>query len=186
MGEYADSLIEQMFDYLPYKPNLRDYPRMRKEPKALLIRGKAKWAKVLGAPVWGYENTFKEWTVDVYIDEATSEKLKNEGLKDVIKNKGDGDYIVFRRKELKQDGSPNKPIRVVDAKGNTWNQDVRIGNGSTVNVNFAPNEYKKGKFSVNILALQVWDHVPYNGGDFPVKEDGDEGGDDDWANEVAE
>lgn len=148
----------------------------------MLIRGKAKWAKVIGAPVWGYENAFKEWTLDVYIDEATVERLKDEGLKDIIKNKGDGDYVTFRRKELKADGSPNKPIRIVDAKGNEWDGQ-KIGNGSVVNVNFAKNEYKKGKFSANILSLQVWDHVQYNGGEFPVKED-DVEDNADWANEV--
>lgn len=148
----------------------------------MLIRGKAKWAKVLGNPVWGYEKTFKEWSIDVEIDKETVAKLEAEGLKDRIKDKGDGPFIKFSRKELKQDGTPNKPIRVVDAKGQPWDG-KKIGNGSIVNVNFAINEYKPKKFSANILALQVWKHVPYEGGDFPVMEDGDESGDD-WSNEV--
>lgn len=150
----------------------------------MLIRGKAKWAKVLGAPVWGYENTFKEWSIDVEIDKETVAKLEAEGLGDRIKDKGNGPFIKFSRKELKSDGTPNKPIRIVDAKGEPWNG-AKIGNGSVVNVNFAINEYKKGKFSANILALQVWDHVPYSGdNEFPTKDDDGNENADDWASEV--
>lgn len=189
MGDWADEAIEHYFnrdyEYPKYKPNLRDVFPKRKEPKELLIRGKAKWAKVIGDPVWGFEKTFKEWAIEVEIDEETVAKLKAEGLGDRVKDKGDGPFVKFSRKELKQDGTPNKPIRIVDSKGNPWNGE-KIGNGSTVNVNFAINEYKPKKFSMNILALQVWDHVPYNGGDFPVKEDGEDtaGDQDDWSKEV--
>lgn len=147
-----------------------------------MIRGKAKWAKILGEPHWGYENTFKEWSIDVYIDDETAERLKNEGLGDKIKDKGNGKFIKFSRKELKADGTANQPIRVVDHKGQAWDT-RKIGNGSTVNVNFAINEYKKGKFSANILSLQVWEHVPYEGGEFPTREDDEST--DDWASEVA-
>lgn len=147
----------------------------------MMIRGRAKWAKVLGNPVWGYEEAFREWTIDVYIDEDTVERLKAEGLGDKIKDKGSGPFVKFSRKELKSTGEPNKPIRIVDNQGNPWNG-AKIGNDSVVNVNFAINEYKKGKFSMNILALQVWDHVPYEGGsDFPVKDSTDE---DDWAKDA--
>lgn len=148
----------------------------------MMIRGKAKWAKVLGAPVWGYEEAFREWTVDVHIDEETVERLKAEGLGDKIKEKNGETFVRFSRKEFKTDGTPNKPIRIVDNQGNPWDEKKKIGNDSVVNVNFAINEYKKGKFSMNILALQVWDHIPYEGGnDFPIK-DGDDS--DDWAKDA--
>lgn len=148
----------------------------------MLIRGKAKWAKILGEPVWGYENKFKEWSIDVYVDEATLAKLKAEGLGSKIKDKGNGPYITFKRKELKQDGTANQPIRVVDHKGQAWNG-AKIGNGSVVNVNFAINEFGKNQKAANILSLQVWELVKYEGGEFPVKnEDGEE---DDWSKEVA-
>ena len=150
----------------------------------MLIRGKIKWAKILGEPVWGYENTFKEWSCDVYVDKDTVARLEAEGLKDRIKDKGNGPYIRFSRKELKADGSPNQPIRVVDHKGEAWDKSKKIGNGSVVNVNFATNEYKKGKFSANILSLQVWEHVPYEGGEFPTRGDDEDGGED-WTKEVA-
>ena len=147
----------------------------------MMIRGKAKWAKVIGDPVWGYENTFKEWTLDVVIDDETAERLKAEGLGDKIREKNGEKFVKFSRKEFKSNGEPNKPIRIVDAKGNPWSG-AKIGNDSVVNVNFAINEYKKGKFSMNILALQVWDHIPYNDGGFPVKEDDSDGNS--WAEDA--
>ncbi len=121
--------------------------------------------------MWGYENKHREWSVDVYIDEETAHRLEVEGLKDKIKDKGNGQYITFKRRELKMDGSANQPIRVVDHHGEPWNPKTKIGNGSTVNVNFAINEYGKGQKSANILSMQVWDLVTYEGGEFPVKED---------------
>ena len=146
----------------------------------MLIQGKAKWAKIIGEPTWGYENKFKEWSIDVYVDEDTVKKLKAEGLGAKLKDKGNGEYITFKRKELKADGTENQPIRVVDHRGQAWDN-RKIGNGSTVNVNFVINEYKPGQKNANILSLQVWDYVPYEGGEFPVKADA-EG---DWKDEVA-
>lgn len=150
----------------------------------MLIQGKAKWAKIVGEPGWGYENKFKEWSVDVYVDDATAQKLKAENLN--LKDKGNGTYITFKRKELKADGSPNQPIRIVDHKGDAWPVGKKIGNGSTVNVNFALNEYKPGQVNQNILSLQVWDLVAFEGGEFPTRADDAavEGGDD-WAAEAA-
>ena len=151
----------------------------------MLIQGTSKWLKLLGEPGWGYEKAFKEWSVDVYIDEATVQRLKAENLGPSIKEKGDGPYVSFKRKALKADGTPNSPVRIVDHKGQPWDG-RKIGNGSTVNVNFAINEYKPGKFALNILSLQVWNLVPYDGGEFPTREDSDEDtGAEDWSKEVA-
>lgn len=148
----------------------------------MLIRGKAKWAKVTGEPHWGYESKFKEWSIDVYPEDESLERLIAEGLKDKIKDKGNGKYITFKRKELKADGSPNQPIRIVDHRGEAWNPKTKIGNGSTVNINFAINEFKKNQKNVAILSMQVWDLVKYEGGEFPVKEDGAEGS---WEEDAA-
>jgi hypothetical protein len=43
-----------------------------------------------------------------------------------------------------------------------------------VNVNFVINEYKPGQNNANILSMQVWDYVSYEGGEFPVREDNDD------------
>lgn len=137
----------------------------------MLIRGQIKWCKLIGEPVWGFESKFKEWSADVYIDEETAHKLEVEGLKDKIKDKGNGQYVSFKRKELKLDGTANHPVRIVDHHGEPWDAKVKIGNGSTVNVNFAVNEFGKGQKSANILSLQVWDLVRYEGNEFPTRED---------------
>lgn len=141
----------------------------------MLIQGKSKWTKVLGEPVWGFENKHKEWSLDVYVDEETQHRLEVEGLKDKLKDKGNGVYITFKRRELKQDGSPNQPIRVVDHHGEAWDSKTKIGNGSTVNVNFAINEYGKNQKSANILSMQVWELVKYEGAEFPTREDAEAG-----------
>lgn len=136
----------------------------------MLIQGKAKWAKIIGEPVWGFENKHKEWSIDIYLDEETVHRLEVEGLKEKIKDKGNGQYISFKRRELKQDGSPNQPIRIVDHHGEPWDN-RKIGNGSVVNVNFAINEYGKNQRSANILSLQVWDLVKFEGAEFPIREE---------------
>ncbi len=150
----------------------------------MLIQGKGKWVKVLGEPVWGYENKHKEWSLDLYVDEETVHKLEVEGLKDKLKDKGNGVYITFKRREFKMDGTANQPIRVVDHHGEPWDPKVKIGNGSTLNVNFAINEYGKNQHSANILSMQVWDLVKYEGAEFPTREDAD--GEKTWAEEAAE
>lgn len=155
----------------------------------MLIQGRCKWAKVIGEPGWGYEAKFKEWSIDVYVDEETAAKLKAEGLGKKLKDKGNGTYITFKRKEIgvnRTTGQPknNDPIRVVDHRGQPWDNRW-IGNGSTVNVNFIINEYGKGEKAANILSLQVWDYVPYEGGEFPTRDDADKSVDDSWEKEVA-
>lgn len=66
----------------------------------------------------------------------------------------------------------------MDHHGEAWGK-AKIGNGSIVNVNFAVNEYGKDQKSANILSLQVWDLVKYEGGEFPTREDSE-----DWVSEV--
>lgn len=149
----------------------------------MVIKGKAHWAKVLGAPGWGYKKQHKEWSVDVAIDDATKERLLAEGMgKTYIKNKGDerGNFITFRRRELKRDGTPGKPIEVLDRTGKDWDQKKLIGNGTVVNAKIILNDvdgenYKKP----GLLKLQIVDLVEYEGNgdaeDLPIyTDDGEE------------
>jgi hypothetical protein len=181
MGEWADEAINSIIDreFFSRRQN-RQRKQETKEARIVLIRGKAKWAKIIGEPVWGYENKHKEWSIDVYPEDESIERLKAEGLGEKLKDKGNGLYITFKRRDTKQDGTPTQPIRVVDHHGQAWDPKQRIGNGSVVNVNFAINEYGKNQKSANILSLQVWDLVKYEGSEFPTKEE-----DASWEAEVA-
>lgn len=155
----------------------------------MIIKGKAYWAKIVGDPQPGYDKTQKEWSIDLSIDEATKALLKKEGVGSKVKNSDDvrGDYITFKRKAIRQDGEPAKPIRVVglgpDKKG-LWDKTL-IGNGSEVNVSFVINEgtynlkpYKKP----SIIAVQVVNLVPYEGKDDGFDSYTGEDGAENWDN----
>lgn len=135
----------------------------------MVIKGKAYWAKVLGAPGWGYKKQHKEWSVDVSIDAKDKERLLAAGMgKQYIKNKDDdrGDFITFRRRELKRDGSPGKPIAVFDRRGKPWDEKTLIGNGSTVNIKIVLNEIDGQKETKpGLIKMQVVELVEYEGND---------------------
>lgn len=152
----------------------------------MIIQGIAYWAKILGEPGWGYKNQYKEWSIDISLDDKTVKKLMAEGVaKDKIKNKGDdrGNFLTLKRRELRKDGEPAKRIPVVGPDGKTpWDQNVLIGNGSRVNVKLILNENDDGTTRPSILRLQVVDHVPYGDGeDFTDYTDGE--GNEDWSND---
>jgi hypothetical protein len=139
------------------------------------IRGTAHWAKVLGDPVPNYSGDNREWTIDLTPDEDGLAKLKELGIEDRLKNKDDdrGDFIQFRQREKRMDGSLNKRINVVDAAGEAWPQDKLIGNGSVVDVRFDYRDYGAGKKpGVYPQAIRVLEHAEYQRVDFaPLHED---------------
>jgi hypothetical protein len=152
----------------------------------LIIRGKAYWAKVIGAPGWGYKKQHKEWSIDVAIDEATKAQLIEAGVdSQYIKNKGDqhasgGDFVTFKRRDTKADGTPGKPIMVVDRNGQDWDGKTLIGNGSVVNVKIALND-RDGATTKKpgLIKMQVWELVEFEGRegddeDFPVAGEAEE------------
>ena len=146
-----------------------------------MIRGKAHWCKILGAPVNGYKSKLeknKEWTFDLEVDENGQAQLREQGFGERLKDKGDHVTFKFKRKAYKADGTASKPIKVVDAQGNDWPEDKLIGNGSILNVKYNVRAWQDGEgVSADVLAVQVWEYVPYEGGEqFPTREleEGDE------------
>jgi hypothetical protein len=139
------------------------------------IRGKAHWAKVLGEPVNNYAGDGREWTLDLTPDEKGVELLKELGIDSRLKNKDDerGDFIAFRQREKRMDGSLNKRISVSDKSGEPWPQDKLIGNGSVVDLKFNFKDYGKGKYpGVYPQAIRVLEYVPYQAVEFaPLDED---------------
>lgn len=153
----------------------------------MIINGIAHWAKVVGPAQPGYDKTQKEWSIDVAINEATKKVLQEAGIGSKVKNKGDdrGDFITFKRKELRSDGTPAKPIEIKNSMGKPWDGKTLIGNGSEVNIKFLVNEVPyNGKVfkKPGILALQVVKLVEYEGGDREDFPEYNEDGAEDWTN----
>lgn len=143
------------------------------------LRGKLHWAKVLGDPVPNYEKTGNEWVFDLALDSDGVKQMK--GLKvngkpvKNINNRDDerGDYVTFRQKELKKSGDPNRPIKVMDAAGNDWPADQKLGNGTVADVKFEVIDFGKGMYpGVYPRAIRVLEHVGYESQEFaPLSED---------------
>lgn len=128
------------------------------------ITGVTNWTKVLGAPVQNYNRDGNEWTFDFTPDAAGLALIEELGIADKLKNKDDirGKFITFKQKEFRADGKPNFPITVVDAANRPWDPEVKIGNGSTVEVKFKVVDYGKGKpTGVYPQAIRVLDLVPF-------------------------
>lgn len=168
------------------------------------IKGTAKWCKILEP------DQYDNYAVDIYGDlshvveeaQAIAEKAKElveaagkkvNGVADVTKENAEGqEYLQFKRKGSKADGSPNTPPKIYNASGSHvegWNK--LVGNGSTVGVAYylAPYYMASTKMvgvSIKFYALQVIDLVEYSGGggnsspfdnesgeDVPFSDDGD-------------
>lgn len=145
------------------------------DKQTIYIRGTAYWAKILGDPVWNYGKDAKEWKMDLTLDAKGQKTLKDVGIADRIKDKDDerGKFISLRHRELRADGSPNFPIRVVDSENNKWNDSLLIGNGTPVDVKIEVRDYGKGKkHGVYIRAVRVLELKPYTAQEFaPIGED---------------
>lgn len=141
--------------------------------------GKAHWAKILGAPVPNYNRDGNEWTVDFTPNAEGLALIHELGIGHKIKNKSDEreDFIQFKQRETRPDGSANFPITVVDARNRPWDPDVKIGNGSIVEVKFKVVDYGKDKaksarYGVYPQAIRVLELVPYARQEFaPLPED---------------
>lgn len=133
----------------------------------MVIKGIAHWAKIVGKPSWGYQKQYKEWSIDVALNEATIKRLLDEGMDPkCIKNKRDdrGEFITFKRRELKNDGTPAKPIAIEDASGAEWDGKTLIGNGSEVLLKVVLNDIKDSKYKrPGLIKVRVQTLVPYEG-----------------------
>lgn len=143
--------------------------------KTYFVQGKSNFAKVLGAPVKGFDDNTFEWTVDLLLDAENKKKLLESGVdKFYVKEDKEGqEYVRFTRKAVKKDGTKANPIEVIGPDGQPWPQDRLIGNGSVLNIKYSINEVKsqgKPRRKPYCLAIQIWEHEPYrlNTG-FPTK-----------------
>lgn len=145
----------------------------------IVVRGVASWAKVLGAPRLNTYTGDKEWSIDVTPDKEGRTLIRKAGIVDRLREPKDNDtrkesFISFRHKELRKDGTPNDPLRIVNSDNKPWGNSL-IGNGSTVDVKFAVKDYGPGKKKgVYIRAVRVLEHVPYEIEDFAPLDSDDE------------
>lgn len=132
-----------------------------------IVQGKAYWAKILGE---AQTNSFgeKQWEMDLALTPETKAAVLALGVsKDRIKEKeGVGEFITFKRRAVRKDGTPAAPISVVDNEVNPWDTKTLIGNGSLVNVRFALNNRKnprtgKDMLVPSVVGVQVVELVPY-------------------------
>jgi hypothetical protein len=139
------------------------------------MTGITNWTKVLGNPVPNYNRDGNEWTFDFTPDAAGVALIKELGIADKMRNKDDirGKFITLKQREKQANGKNNDPITVVDARNRVWDPDVKIGNGSTVEVKFKVVDYGKGKpKGVYPQAIRILDLVPYERQEFaPLPED---------------
>ncbi len=139
------------------------------------MTGIGNWMKVLGDPVDNFAKDGKEWTFDFTPDADGLKTLKGVKLAGRIKNKDDdrGDFMAFKQKATRRDGSPNRPITIVDARNRKWPEDQKIGNGSKIEVKFSVKEYGAGiQAGVYPQAIRILEHVPYERQEFaPLPEE---------------
>ena len=130
-----------------------------------VLRGKLNYPKIVGDPVLNYNKDGKEWKTDFY--DFPVKEVKAMGISDRVKSKEnylDGQsFLTFKVSEFKKDGSANKPPKIVDSNNQPWPDDVKIGNGSDVDVKFSVVDYGVGKKKgVYLRSVRVLRHVPYN------------------------
>ena len=145
-----------------------------------IVKGKSRWAKILGAPVDGYtkpgfkpDPKNKEWSFDLVLSDVGRTAAIKAGMpEDRIKKNKDGEWVVkFKRKAYKADGTEAKPIDVVDDRNNPWDRTKMIGNDSVLNVMFSVRDTG----GISPIKVQVWEHVEYKkGDDFPNRDEVDD------------
>lgn len=159
----------------------------------MIIQGKAYWFKVIGKAHGGYPNGTgpAEWSTDISIDAATRAKLEAEGADESsFKNKGDdrGDFIQFKRREIRQDGEKAVPYGVFGPDAKPWPAGKLVGNGSTVRVKCQiqerPAQGGKKVMKPTAFSFQIVEHIPYEGADeFEPVDSGVIGTVEDWSGE---
>jgi hypothetical protein len=135
--------------------------------------------KVLGDPVPNYNRDGHEWTFDFTPDADAVAELRRLKVDHKLKNKGDEreNFLTLKQRAIGADGKPYRPITVVDGHNRLWDPEVKIGNGSTVEVKLDVVDYGKAKaaiarYGLYPIAIRVLDHKPYVRQEFaPLPED---------------
>lgn len=120
------------------------------------LSGKAKWAKLFKP-----DEKYKNWQIQVYLDDASMKIYDESGMSMTKKRDDDGVFVTFRRPEakvIKDELVKFDPPSVIDADGNKLDQ--LVGNGSDVTVKVIVYDTMKGK-GHRLEAVKVNKLVPY-------------------------
>jgi len=119
--------------------------------------GLAYWASVRN-PNLKYEPVY---TVDLVVDEEVASKYESRGFKVktlVVNDEVVGKALVIKRKVNGPNGMVRKPPKLVDAQKNLIEDDVLVGNGSGVKVQYGEYSWeysgKSGK-GRDLKAIQL-------------------------------
>lgn len=120
------------------------------------LSGKAKWAKLFKP-----DEKYKNWQIQVYLDDASMKTYDESGMTMQKKRDDDGIFVTFRRPEakvIKDELVKFDPPSVLDTDGNKLDQ--LVGNGSDVTVKVIVYDTMKGK-GHRLEAVKVNKLVPY-------------------------
>lgn len=134
------------------------------------MRGTCKWAKVQQAAD-NYDKTGKEYSIDLYPDEASMKAFKASGLQLKVREDEDGEFIKFRRPvskmikdELVELGAP----KIIDEQNEDL--DCLVGNGSEVTIKVTVYDTRMGK-GHQFEGMKVHSLVEYEGELDPIGAD---------------
>lgn len=120
------------------------------------LSGKAKWAKLFKP-----DDKYKNWQIQVYLDDASMKIYDETGMSMQKKRDDDGVFVTFRRPEakvIKDELVKFDPPAVLDADGNKLDQ--LVGNGSEVTIKVIVYDTMKGK-GHRLEAVKVNKLIPY-------------------------
>lgn len=159
---------------------------MANKPSTLVFRGTLQYARVLGDPVLNYNKDGQEWKFDFIPNDPKGARKElvaaggskvNDRLRTLLDSEGNpryegAEYMSFKQNATRRDGTPNQPIRVEDVYGNTWPEDVLLGNGTVADVKFVVIDNGPGKFpGIYPRSIRVLDLVQYQSKEFaPIDE----------------
>ena len=152
---------------------------MANKTVTVTVRGKSSFCKLLEDQLTlNFNKDGKEWTIDLEIDKDTAKEMKGYGIADRVKTKIDyldgAPYMRFKQSEATRAGKLNDPPKIVDILNKPWDQTVRIGNGSVLDVQFSVVDYGPGKKSgVYLRNVRVLDLVPYEEKGFATIDEND-------------
>ncbi len=146
----------------------------------VFVKGRVFWPKIVGTKALhsNYEGTGREWSYEFEPEDTSF--LKEHKLLDRLKDKEDnknpdkGPYLHLRRPEFTRDGEKNDPIRIYDNEDKVWDENVLLGNGTSVDAKLRIVDYGRGKKKgIYTTALRVTDLVPYVSNEFAGMDSGE-------------